>query len=113
MGLFVFVGTAAEDLLEDVFLLLRGLGGVRSVAAGWSARGVGLRLGAVGSRGVGAADAEDLLNKGLGTFAHLTAGVLGGSSVEEGDIEGAAWAAGVCEEIRRFVDMSDGNALGS
>jgi hypothetical protein len=88
----VLVATAAEDLLEDVFLLLRRLVGIGGVPVGWRVWldsddgrwGAGL-LG-VGDDVFVAAYAEDFLDKVLRALGHLAAGVLGRGAVKEGKV---------------------------
>ncbi len=115
MWLFVFVVAAAEDFLEDVFLLNRGrLCGLAGSAIWWRigrCRGgrcrwrVGLGCGV-------AAYAEELLDEVLGALGHLAAGVDRDGAVEECCVEGVAGAGGVGQEVGGFVDASDGDAFG-
>ncbi len=115
------VAACAEDLLEDVFLLLGGLGGVGRVAVGRGVGGDGDSLaGGVGLLRVGwqrggvvvAADAEELLEEVLGGVVHLATGISGGGAVEEGCGEGVVGAGGVCEEVGGLVDAVVGDAVG-
>jgi hypothetical protein len=114
--LFVFVFAAAEDLLEEVFLL-GGCGvliGVRGVAV-WGRVGIDANdgsggVGCCGVRSGFAAEAEDLLDEVLRAFTHLTAGVGGCGAVEEGGVEDVAGAAGVGEQVGGFVDARGGDA---
>ena len=112
---FVFVASAAEDFLEDVFLLgLSGLCGL-SGSAFWSGIGRCRRWRCnwlVGLGGGVSADAKELLDEVLRALGHLAAGVDRGRAVEEGCVEGVAGAGGVGQEVGGFVDASDGDAFG-
>jgi len=127
LRLFVFVFAAAEDLLEEVFLLgwsglLRGVGCVAarwgvgcladdgSTGCGWrdGSRMAGIRRG-----GLVATDAEEFLDEVLLALAHLATGVDRRRAVEEGDVEAVVRAGGVDQKTGGPVDVSCGDALGS
>jgi len=97
---FIFVFAAAEDLLEDVSLLLllgllccvgsvsvrRGVGGLADDG------GAGCRLWdrSFGGRRLIAADAEDLLDEVLRILSHLAAGIDRRSAIEERGVDAIA-----------------------
>jgi hypothetical protein len=117
----LLIFAAAEDLLEDVplLLLLGLLRSVGSVAVGRRVGGLadnggsgwGLRDRRFGSRRFVAADAEDLLDEVLRILSHLAAGVHGHGAIEEGGVDAVAGTSGIDEEVRGLVDAGSGDTL--